>query len=157
MNKGARKFEPKKFDKPKNIFLKPENIFIDAVYAFNHNPEAQPKIGKLNSVKEWFDTMELLFTKVCNHSKFKLNVEISSTGRYHFHGYISVVDIIGFYTKDVKSLIQSGTSIMKVIDKESDWEEYIWKQKGFIQPHLQAELFGALVITIKDININSLG
>lgn len=134
-----------KFAKPKNTFIKPECVSIGELYAFNFNPEAQPKIGKLNSIKDWFDINNNLFCHVLQHSNFKLYVEVSATGRFHFHGYIYIKNICGFYVKDVKELIQSGTSVMKVIEDEKAWEEYVLKQQAFIQPFLESELYGPLI------------
>lgn len=150
MNKSFKK----NFEKPRNIFLKPENIFLNEVYAFNFNPEGQPKIGRLNSLKDWFNIYGKLLTNLTG-AAVKMYVEISSTGRYHFHGYIKILNIVRFYTKDVHELILNGTSVMKVIESENDWEEYVLKQQSFIQPHLKLEIYGEFVEFDNLINICS--
>lgn len=152
MNKGFKKT----FEKPKNIFLKPENIFVNERYAFNFNPSGQPKIGKLNSLKEWIGVYSKFLLHTLKGCKVELFVEISCTGRYHFHGYIKITDKIKFYTCDVHELQLNGTSIMKVIDNEEVWGIYCNKQQSFIQPHLKDEIYGVFVEFDELINISNM-
>lgn len=130
--------------KLKNVFVKPENVVVKKLYAFNYNPEAQPKVGKLNSVKEWWELIEYIVCGNMRYCNVKLYCEISSTGRYHFHGYIRLTEIYGFYTIDNPLLVQHGTVVMKEIEND-DWEDYILKQQYFMQTALQKELYGPLV------------
>jgi hypothetical protein len=137
MNKDFMKY------KPANTFLKPEDVQIGKCYAFSYNPISQPKIGRINSVKEWYDIYTKFFGIECmKGSTYQLYVEISSTGRFHFHGIIKILDRMNFYTNDTASLIGAGTSAMKEIESDEIWEKYIMKQQFFIQPYLQLELYG---------------
>lgn len=142
MNKGAKKFV--KIDKPRDTFLKPEEVDpTKAIYAFSYNPLAQPSSQK-DGLLTWFNVMTNLFEQ-CTNAYFHLYVEISSTGRFHFHGQITVNKVYEFYTIDIKSLMLNGTSCMKKIDlTDLGWEDYIYKQQKFMQPALQKYLIGPL-------------
>lgn len=132
-------------NKPLNSFISPECLFLNEEYAFSFNPLLQPNFARALGVKDWFDQMNNLFSHICSNSKFRMYVEISSTGRWHLHGIIVISDQYGFYTKDVKSLIDQGSSCMKVIEDINIWEEYMLKQQIFMQKALHDELFGPLI------------
>lgn len=130
-------------EKPKHQMLKPEEVFLGEEYAITINPSIQPCIGKCNSFKEWYNIFEHVFRDVCVASKFKLYVEISAMGRFHFHGTIIITNIMNFYMFDVKTLTQDKTCVIKNMDEA--WEDYYLKQQDFIQPFLKRELYGPLV------------
>lgn len=131
--------------KPLNVFLKPEEVYIGKLYAISVNPVAQPQIGRCLSFKEWYDSMEHLFRDVCIASEFRLYVEISPMGRFHFHGWMCVKNIMNFYIYDVKTLTREQTCVIKEIEDPEVWEEYILKQQGLIQNYLESELYSPLV------------
>lgn len=142
--------------KPSHIFIKPEDVKTYHKYAFNLAPEYQPTQGKLNSFKEWYDHFEHILRDICIASKYTMFVEISSKGRFHFHGYIEVHDIMNFYIFDVKTLMNNGTCVMKEIEDVTKWHEYIHKQEKFIQKYLKKELFSLLFQPMEYIRINTI-
>lgn len=131
--------------KPKNEFLKPEVVSMGKLYAISINPVAQPQIGKCLSFKEWYDSHEHLFRDVCVASEFRLYIEISPMGRFHFHGWMCIKNIMNFYLYDVKTLTMERTCVIKEIEDPDVWEEYTLKQQHIIQRYLESELYGPLV------------
>lgn len=130
-----------KENKPANIMLKPEEVVLGTEYAFTLNPVAQPQIGKLNSFKEWYDLFEHVFRDCCIASEYRLYIEISPMGRFHFHGKIKIINIMNFYIYDVKTLTNDSTCVIKVMEDPDEWETYYLKQQQFMQDYLRKELF----------------
>lgn len=142
-----------KFDKPKDVFLKVEEISEKEIYAFSYNPVAQPQIGRIESLKVWLDVMDNMFRSVCKNSNYLLYIELSPTGRWHFHGYINIMDIYEFFCSDIHTLMSNGTSYMKCIDDNEEWYKYCTKQQLIMQPKLQIKLYDKLITENNDIGI----
>lgn len=65
---------------------------------------------------------------------FELYMEISPKGRIHWHGRIgfdSQYDVTMFYIFAVHGLLTKSTVVIKDIDDNDKWTEYITKQKDF--------------------------
>lgn len=56
-------------------------------------------------------------------------MEISKGSRLHFHGYITVHDVIKFYYYDIRKLKHYGTFEIDFIQDPMIWDLYIKKQK----------------------------
>lgn len=59
---------------------------------------------------------------------WKLKMEVSPTGRLHWHGYIIVSDVRKFYIYDVPVLMRHMSICMKRITDQQKWELYCQKQ-----------------------------
>lgn len=128
-----------KFDKPKNVFPKPEHIVIGDSYAFNWNPSTQPNMLKVFGFAEWYHHYSTGLEKL-QHCSIQTVVEISSTGRFHFHGEI-IFHSHAFYWTDIKYLTEAGTCVIKKIDDADTWNDYLNKQQEFMQPFMEAQIF----------------
>lgn len=129
-----------KENKPANIMLKPEEVVIGSEYAFTLNPVAQPGIGKVNSFMDWYQMFEHVFRDCCVASEYRIYIEISPMGRFHFHGKIKITNIMNFYIYDVKTLTNASTCVIKVMENPDEWEDYYLKQQQFMQDYLIKEL-----------------
>lgn len=153
--KNYKKQPTKMKPKPANVFLKLEDIEIGKAYAFSYNPSAQPIPSKVNSIKEWFDIEYNVFQSVLQYCEVNLYVEISPTGRFHFHGIIIIRNAVQFIIRDVQHLTGLGTSVIKEVDKPEVWAEYITKQQDRMQKLLQDELYGPFMKSVEDITIDT--
>lgn len=159
--------------------IKLEDLTIRKLYAFSYNPTAQPKRGQLNSVKEWWDLHENLFCNVCKYSNYKLYCELSPKGRFHFHGWLTIENIVQFVLNDLQDLmlnaaidiehIQTNSQLFNNTDSippdetqmppsprgSEGWEIYVLKQQILMQEFLQKELYGPLVECPELINITT--
>lgn len=113
--------------------------FVDgALYAFTYNPIDQPNVSSDDGSPEysWYCFMKNFFK---NYKTFRvqLYIEISTTGRWHLHGYLHLLNRFLFCMKDLKSLQQYGTVAIKPIDNYIEWHAYCVKQQTEMQLFLQ--------------------
>ncbi|AXH73154.1 MAG: putative replicase [Cressdnaviricota sp.] len=130
-------------NKPMNEFVKPELLVCNNPYAFTLNPKYQPCFDII-AVKDWYLHFCGLFYHLRDYISTELIVELSSQGRFHFHGTLSVKDNkqFEFYGCVVSKLMDAGTCSMKVIEEETVWLEYVEKQQNFMKPTMLKILKG---------------
>lgn len=111
-------------------FLKIETIRINKKYALTISPDDRSQFfeqgaDRIRRFKEYWESKLSLWP--CN---FELNMEISSKGRLHFHGFISwdkPSEIMDTYVSYVNWLCKVSQIKMEIPD--AGWTEYINKQK----------------------------
>lgn len=122
--------------------LSPEDMPVNVKLCFTINPAEQlPKADREVHTKNLLEYgkahLYACLGKLC-YSVASLNVELSKTGRLHWHGYLTVKDIKGFYLNDMPLLQKFGTyEIHKEEDLKTDkeikyktWGAYITKQSN---------------------------
>lgn len=112
-------------NKARNVVPKPEDITLDEWYAFTINPEYQGDSYLTDRVKSVVTRIKTLLMNEC--IKYTGMIELSSTGRVHLHGYIKIINY-DFYTRYIPELIKTATVVIKEIDDNIKWNEYIKKQ-----------------------------
>lgn len=118
--------------------IKPEDCVIDTLYSFSYNPEEQPDIQRfynirLNEFESWSQRVYEVFASL-RYSHIRTYMEISRSGRLHFHGYIKIKDIVQFYFYDLRKLKHYGTFEIDFINDPLKWDLYIKKQKEMMEP-----------------------
>lgn len=112
---------------------KPEEIVINVEYSFTINPETQPtKHNTETFIQEGHKHLKHYLTR-CKYSKYTLYTELSSTGRLHYHGYVTINNISGFYIHDIHLLKYLGSFEIDTISQMDTWENYIKKQQGIFE------------------------
>lgn len=112
-----------------------EHASTDVYYTFNFNPSVQPYytgggMFKSDAFVEWYSQIIHLLNKL-KHCVFQLNLEISPTGRFHFHGFIRMKDIVEFYVEDLAYLKDHAFEI-DTIKEATVWCKYVYKQKELV-------------------------
>lgn len=123
-----------------NISL--EECKTDTPYAITIAPEVQfvgyDKKTKLTPYSNPHATFfKYVFTHLekCVNSHYELYYELSPLGRQHYHGFLTVSNIAGFYTKDIHVLRMIGTFCIKQQTMDSEgiinniWFTYCTKQQ----------------------------
>lgn len=122
-----------------------ETMEKDGVYTFSLSPDysLNTNVDYKLSLQTWYKKIEGYLNEL-NFSDVYLHVELSHTGRPHLHGYIGVLDVVGFYAVDLPLLQKIGTYAIKHIgfakDVEAEewinahdkWLKYMLKQEAFI-------------------------
>jgi len=107
-------------------FISPEEVICDQIYAFTYNPKMQPLDSKqvLHCEKNFVEEVAKHLQSLPN-LQFQLNCEISSTGRWHFHGVClwEPEKVAGFYAWDIHRLMARGTVCIKPIQEEYSFKE----------------------------------
>lgn len=122
-----------------------EELQDGGIYAFTYNPIDQPKEGP-QGYMDWFYSQKQFFEKF-QYCKFRLYVEVSKKGRWHFHGLIKIVNRLRFTIKDIKNLMPFGHICVRHIRSMDDfvnWLAYCHKQQLELQEYLTEELFCTL-------------
>lgn len=124
--------------KPKNILIDYEDIIEDIKYAFTFNPSDKYQHFRsasrlLNCNKD----LSLIFIHKCY--EYELIPEISKSGRFHLHGFITITDKNEFYIHALPYLLDKGT--LAIVDLKDplpkkdlqfdSWESYLSKQHEF--------------------------
>lgn len=106
-----------------------ENLRKDHRYSFTFNPAKQPCDYKHDHIKS--------FRKYLNHNLDLLDYctidvycEMSKTGRFHYHGYITIHHIVSFILHDLPLL---DKWCVYSIDTFYDW---VWIAYCYKQKHL---------------------
>lgn len=122
-------------------FVKPEDVVEGTEYSFTYNPEHQPsrKGIEVNGFKVWWQAQKTLIGSYA-YCDIVLYPEISSLGRWHFHGTISIRDTIPFYHDTVPRMAFNASIEMDTIQDESIWDVYYSKQWQITMPFIFREL-----------------
>lgn len=126
---------------PKNESVKFEDFKPNKTFAFNINP--------CDRLQHWGDRERIL--KVYNWMKrqlgdipyiaYNLYMELSPTGRLHFHGYIRTSNPKKFISDDFYRLIDNCTIIIKEITDFEWWENYCIKQCAAMKVTVLTKLY----------------
>jgi len=127
----------KTYDKPKYEYPKLEDLQTETQYAFTLNPELQPSRQTTKSndlmIGDWVEHVSLILDNLY-HIKYHLQVELSS--RFHFHGWIEIIDPILFYINDLPKLKEISTFAIKPCGPDNIWHTYVNKQRSIMEPYL---------------------
>lgn len=124
--------------------LKLETIKLNTWYTLNLNP-VDPPIGcDINDDKfNMFYGHTYKFFQSLKYSKIILYIELSPTGRIHFHGTVCPLrSVIGFTLHDIPIFEKFGTYKIDTISDESIWKTYITKQVDLWKPVLKGNVYG---------------
>lgn len=122
--------------RPHNCLVHPEDLqdASGVSYAFTINPRNTINYNNLKSFRkaylEFVEDFQAKMIKI-KSIKYSLNIESSSNGKLHFHGYLEILNPVDFYFRDLRSLEDVGSYLIKPIDKPDVWAEYIDKQASF--------------------------
>lgn len=136
-------YNPKFTNNSQHKLVKPEDVVETVEYAFTLNPGDQPNQSGLgvNEFKRWFTAQRISILNILgNYANIDLYPEISSKGRIHFHGFLTIKDIFNFYYKCVPRLMVHYSIEMDTIADRAVWKTYCTKQEEFVQPALHREL-----------------
>lgn len=134
----------------KDTFLKCEDMVNGGVYAITFNPEHQPDLDAPRSVLDWWgEQKDHLSLKAAS---VRLFCEVSKTGRFHFHGFIKILNRVCFCIYDTKKLSRWGSVCIKQIglpdqdpfDQYAEWYDYCLKCQPDMQDFLSKEMFSVL-------------
>lgn len=116
----------------------PEDMDTDKLMSFTFNPLITPYdkdiLDMPTYVNELMDTFKRL--KYC---RIKLFHEISSTGKFHFHGYIKIEDPMRFTIFDFPKLKPEGTLEIDHINDSAVWAKYALKQVNIMKPFCDSQ------------------
>lgn len=131
-----------------DVRISPEDAKLGVPYCFNLNPKVQCSDYDdgylLSSVRNWYDTIAKQLSTI-SHCDLELCLEISRTGRLHFHGTLTIRNYIGkFYSRDIPKFQGIGSFKLcewKDCDNSSyrDWQSYCDKQKIIIEEFCKQE------------------
>lgn len=127
----------------KNQFLPYERLNTKQMYAFTFNPEAQPVLDHPIGVKNWWENMTEFFDEL-KHCEVRMYCEVSTTGRWHLHGFIHITDKLRFTIYDIPKITSKGSSKIDIMDTSDDyitWLIYCNKQQNEIQDYLTEHLY----------------
>jgi len=114
-----------------------EHAKTNIKYAFSFNPESQPCSYASDRIQKWWVEQVKLFGSL-KGSSIELSVEISKTGRLHFHGVIQLTTLWKFYYYDVPKLMKDGAFEIDTISKHDEWMAYVDKNKDEMSEMMKA-------------------
>lgn len=134
MRKSNYTASAKSYDNRRHKLLPPEEMIPDTMYTCNINPEIQPLTPKFTlDLITWHNGMDNMF-KSLKHSSVKLNLELSSNSRWHYHGTIKISNIMKFYIFDLPILKESCSLEIDKIEDLNIWTAYCTKQESLMKP-----------------------
>ncbi len=85
-----------------------------------------------------YDCITTAITKLTklNYCKYVLYPEISNKGRVHYHGKITIIDVVPFLLYTIKQLEAFGLYEIDTIKDPSDWDLYCLKDTAVMKPAL---------------------
>jgi len=121
-------------------FPSPETVLLGIDYTFNYNPEMQPAHQngnyKLDEIDDFLSDCYRKFDS-CHNCEITCVPELSSTGRWHFHGILRFTRVLLFYIHDIHKLMAGSACEVDSISDPEVWVTYINKQKFLMDPYLE--------------------
>lgn len=132
MNKALEK---NSLYKPSHSIINMEDIDCDVLYPVTINPiDSYQHFSVVGCrITSCYTSLKnkILFGSAA-YAYFRLYPELSSKGRFHWHGYVNIHDPIKFYLYSVPELLKKCTMVIKpVFTKDIDWVKYCTKQHLF--------------------------
>lgn len=115
------------------VEIAPENVDTDALYAFNWNPITQPVMDSAGGYTRWLTGCRRLLNR-CLNCEITSVPEVSPKGRVHFHGLLSIDNVINFYLFDLQKLMGFGSLKIATIADSEVWRIYMYKQEALMKP-----------------------
>lgn len=124
-----------KYDSPKNIVPKLEDVRPGSIWAFTIAPETQylhpvPDVERLEKMRRWLKN-RLAISSI----SYKIYIELSPSGRIHGHGWLWIENPVAFVLFDIPTLLKENTLCIKPIDDPDKWLEYCTKQSHMMYLH----------------------
>jgi len=116
----------------------PEDMIIDALMSFTYNPLITPYDKDILDMPTYVNELMETFKKL-KYCKIKLYHEISSTGKFHLHGYIKIEDPMRFTIFDFPKLKTEGTLEIDIINDTTTWAKYVFKQLHLMKPFCDSQ------------------
>ena len=108
----------------------PEDISEGQICSFTFNPVVQPQLPNYSlNLVSWHNGMDNIF-KGCKYAQIKAYVELSSGGRFHYHGTIEIRNVLKFFIFDLPLLKAQGSYEIDHINDLVKWLTYCTKQEG---------------------------
>lgn len=116
----------------------PKLLKINTKYALSLNPSAKPiqYVEKNDTFKYNFRHYHnTILNKInkCNNCIIDIIPELSSSGKYHYHGYITIINLAYFMLMDVCILRQYFAFEIDIINDSKVWEEYVNKGSHYME------------------------
>lgn len=115
--------------------IPPEEMSNDLM-TFTFNPNFTPWDEKIMDITTYHNDLMDVFGQL-KYCKIKLYHEISSSGKWHLHGFIIITDKMKFTLFDFKILKEHGTFEVDTITDMIKWKEYVFKQRNLMIPLLE--------------------
>lgn len=114
----------------KHNLLKFEHMLLNTVYCITLNPEDDGQcFGNIQRINDFMEkhkkALNVIIKDTCH---LELMLEISPSGRLHFHGYITLFDKISFYSDIIHNLMKKYMIEIDIINDPCVWNNYIVKQ-----------------------------
>lgn len=121
----------------------PEKIVVGTSYAFSWNLEQQPtdtRNGRTHIYLRDYYNLVIRRLNQLHYCNICLYPEISSMGRFHFHGIIEITDIVHFYLCDMPLLKHDSSFEIDTIDNYENWmsPKYVFKCKSVMMPFCES-------------------
>lgn len=117
----------------KTPIIEPEKIKLNTEYTFTISPDdsmqywQEPNTLQRES-KFYEQWTTFLFKHVMPYAEYKLNVEISRSGRLHMHGVIKFLSIKDFFLYSIYKLMNRAQIEIDTIEDMETWTIYMHKQ-----------------------------
>lgn len=117
----------------------PEDLLPNIPHSFSYNPETQPLTPKFTLDLITFHNGIDLQMKNLKYCTIKMNIELSSSSRWHYHGIIIIKDIMKFFIFDLPFLKENAAFEIDTIKEETKdvWTNYCTKQEKIMKPITQ--------------------
>ncbi len=113
--------------KPKHVLPQLEEYVLNKKYALSLNPCRQYKLNRL--AKQISFLLKVFQNeKYRDYFKIELYPELSSTSRFHWHGYLIISNIFLFVRDVVPCIVDEYTVNIKDITDKDVWFKYCTKQ-----------------------------
>ncbi|UOF82064.1 rep protein [Circoviridae sp.] len=119
--------------KKKNDIIDFENMIDGVFYAITINPNDKHQYfhNPIRLGNFLTDLKKEYLYKIDGTYEFDVYPEVSSKGRLHWHGFIKVYDKVNFYLFDIPNIIRKGTLVIREMNDEDSWLEYVTKHREF--------------------------
>lgn len=122
-------------NKAPHVLPSPEDVQEGRPLSFNYNPQMQPhhNLGAyaLTEIKDFIEDCYKVF-KSCGNCDIKVVPELSRLGRWHFHGWIVINNVMDFYLSDIHKIINKGTVYVNHLADADGWKDYVYKQHNLM-------------------------
>lgn len=122
----------------------PKLLNVQVKYALSLNPSSRPVqyVEKNDTFKynfrHYYNTILSKINK-CVNCQIDIVPEISATGKYHYHGYITITNLANFMLYDICILRQYFAFEIDTITDMKVWETYVNKGSHYMLAHCANE------------------
>lgn len=107
--------------------IAPEHLKVNEKYAFSLNQSYDPE-----DLKTSIDHLYKMLNCCDSIAELVLYPEYSPIGRLHYHGYITIMDKYGFYSKDIHMIKKYGSFELDTIEHPNKWIKYCEKNNDMM-------------------------